>query len=188
MTIPADALAQLMNGTTPHAVLDLRERGVFERGHIYRATSLPRRLLEFRLPELVTAPPTPIVLVDEDGALAALADRTLADMGYSDVRVLEGGLRAWRAQSRPLVQGVNVPSKVFGEQVLHGLGTVELEPRALQARIDRGDDMVIVDSRTPEEYARGCIPGAWSMPGGELVLRIGELVRRITERMAGMRT
>ena len=36
--------------------------------------------------------------------------------------------------------------------------------------------MVIVDTRTPEEYSRGCLPGAWSMPGGELVLRIGELV------------
>ena len=38
--------------------------------------------------------------------------------------------------------------------------------------------MVIVDTRTPEEYSRGCLPGAWSMPGGELVLRIGELVER----------
>jgi rhodanese-related sulfurtransferase len=38
--------------------------------------------------------------------------------------------------------------------------------------------MVIVDTRTPEEYARGCLPGAWSMPGGELVLRIGEVVKR----------
>jgi len=36
--------------------------------------------------------------------------------------------------------------------------------------------MVIVDSRTPEEYARGCIPGAWSVPGAELVLRITDLV------------
>ena len=38
--------------------------------------------------------------------------------------------------------------------------------------------MVIVDIRTPEEYARGCVPGAISMPGGELVFRILELVKR----------
>src|SRR5438309_505493 len=38
--------------------------------------------------------------------------------------------------------------------------------------------MVIVDSRTFEEYHRGCIPGSISVPGGELVLRIGELVER----------
>src|SRR5262249_23541775 len=34
------------------------------------------------------------------------------------------------------------------------------------------------DSRTYEEYHRGCIPGSISVPGGELVLRIGELVER----------
>src|SRR3970040_134568 len=50
-------------------------------------------------------------------------------------------------------------------------------PHELKAWIDGGRDMVIVDSRTPEEYARGCIPGAWSMPGGELMLRIGELAK-----------
>ena len=37
---------------------------------------------------------------------------------------------------------------------------------------------MIVDSRTPQEYARGCVPGAISVPGGELALRIGELVQR----------
>jgi rhodanese-related sulfurtransferase len=176
--ISADDLARLMDGRAPHAVLDLRERGAYERGHVFRATSLPRRLLEFRLPSLVTAPATPIALCDEDGELAALARPTLADMGYTDIRALAGGLRAWRGAGRALVQGVNVPSKVFGERVLHELGTPEITPPDLRARIDRGDDLVIVDSRTPEEYARGCVPGAWSVPGGELVLRIGDMVRR----------
>src|SRR5262249_62104049 len=45
-------------------------------------------------------------------------------------------------------------------------------------RIAKGDEMVIVDSRTFEEYARGCVPGAISVPGGELVLRITDLVSR----------
>ncbi|MBI4254024.1 MAG: sulfurtransferase [Candidatus Rokubacteria bacterium] len=173
-----DRLAALMGSDTPHAVLDLRERAAYERGHVYRATPLPRRLLEFRLPQLVTAPGTPIVLCDEDGRLAALARPTLAAMGYTDVRALAGGLAAWRAAGRPLVQGLNVPSKVFGERALHAMKTPQIGPRELEARIARGDDLVIVDARTPEEYARGCIPGAISVPGGELVLRIAELVER----------
>jgi rhodanese-related sulfurtransferase len=126
----------------------------------------------------VTARRTPIVVYDEDGALAAAAVPTLAAMGYTDVRVLAGGLPAWRASGRRAIQGINVPSKVFGERVLHDLKTPEVKPAELQARIDRRDDMVIVDSRTPEEYHRGCIPGAVSMPGAELALRIGELVKR----------
>jgi rhodanese-related sulfurtransferase len=174
---PAD-LAALMGGATPHAALDVRERAAYERGHIYWSTSLPRRLLEARLPGLVTAKATPIVLIDADGTVADLARPTLAAMGYTDVRVLEGGLAAWRAAGRPLVQGLNVPSKVFGERALHEWKTPQVTCPELAERIARGDDMVIVDSRTPEEYHRGCIPGSVSMPGGELVLRIGELVKR----------
>jgi rhodanese-related sulfurtransferase len=177
-TVTPAALGTLMSGTVPHAVLDLRERAAYERGHIYWTTSLPRRLLETRLPSLVTAPSTPIVLIDEDGSLSELARPTLAAMGYTDVRVLAGGLSAWRAGDRPTVQGLNVPSKVFGERALHEFKTPQVSCPELAKRLASGHDMVIVDSRTPEEYHRGCIPGAWSMPGGELVLRIGEVVAR----------
>jgi rhodanese-related sulfurtransferase len=127
------------------------------------------------MPRLVTAPSTPIVLYDDHGPLASLAATTLAAMGYTDVRVLDGGLAAWRAAGGRVVQGLNVPSKVFGEQALHRYRTPGVTCRELKARIDRGERMVIVDSRTPEEYARGCIPGAWSVPGAELVLRIADL-------------
>jgi rhodanese-related sulfurtransferase len=172
------ALGALMSGTAPHAVLDLRERAAYERGHVYWTTSLPRRLLETRLPGLVTAKSTPIVLIDEDGSLSELARPTLVAMGYADVGVLAGGLADWRAEKRFTVQGLNVPSKVFGERALHEWKTPQVSCPDLAKRIAGGEDMVIVDSRTPEEYHRGCIPGAWSMPGGELVLRIGELVKR----------
>ena len=177
MIAPAE-LAALMRSDAPHAVLDLREKAAYETGHIFRATSLPRRLLEFRLPALVPATATPLVVCDEDGRLAALATPTLRELGYTELRALAGGLAAWRAAGRPLVQGINVPSKVFGERMLHEQKTPQITPHALQERLARGDDLVIVDSRTPEEYARGCIPGAVSVPGGELVLRIAELVER----------
>ena len=177
-TLTPEALAALMTGAAAHAVLDVRERGAYERGHVFRSTSLPRRQLETRVPALVTAPATPIAVLDADGTLAPLAAATLAAMGYSDVRPLDGGLAAWRKAGRPLVQGVNVPSKVFGEHALHAMKTPQIPPHELARRIERGDDMVIVDSRTVEEYTRGCIPGAISVPGAELVPRIGELVKR----------
>jgi rhodanese-related sulfurtransferase len=176
--ISPDQLTTLLQQRGAHALLDVRERAAFERGHIFRATPLPRRLLETRLPMLVTAAGTLIVLYDDDGRIATLAASTLADMGYSEVFVLTGGFDAWRAEARPVVQGLNVPSKVFGEHVLHDRKTPEVTPLELSARMAQGQDMVIVDTRTPEEYHRGCLPGAWSMPGGELILRIGEVVER----------
>jgi rhodanese-related sulfurtransferase len=176
--ISPDQLTTLLQQRDAHALLDVRERAAFERGHIFRATPLPRRLLESRLPMLVTAPGTLVVLYDDDGRIATLAAATLGEMGYTEVFVLTGGFDAWRAAGRPVVQGLNVPSKVFGEHVLHDRKTPEVTPLELSARMAQGQDMVIVDTRTPEEYHRGCLPGAWSMPGGELILRIGEVVER----------
>ena len=176
--ISPDQLTTLLQQRDAHAFLDVRERAAFERGHIFRATPLPRRLLETRLPMLVSAPGTLVVLYDDDGRIATLAAATLGEMGYTEVFVLTGGFDAWRAAGRPVVQGLNVPSKVFGEHVLHDRKTPEVTPLELSARMAQGQDMVIVDTRTPEEYHRGCLPGAWSMPGGELILRIGEVVER----------
>ena len=176
--ISPDQLTTLLQQRDAHALLDVRERAAFERGHIFRATPLPRRLLEMRLPMLVTAPGTLVVLYDDDGRIATLAAATLGEMGYTEVFVLTGGFDAWRAAGCPVVQGLNVPSKVFGEHVLHDRKTPEVTPLDLSARMAQGQDMVIVDTRTPEEYHRGCLPGAWSMPGGELILRIGEVVER----------
>jgi rhodanese-related sulfurtransferase len=173
MRIPPDELARLMRGSSQHAVLDLRERAAYERGHIYWSTSLPRRLLEFRLPALVSARATPVVVVDDDGRLAALAEQTVRDLGYTDVRTL--ALRDWRAAARPLVSGLNVPSKAFGERVLHEQATPSLNAAQLVELRRVDPDVVVLDSRTPEEYTRGTIPGAIGVPGGELALRIGDL-------------
>ena len=51
----------------------------------------------------------------------------------------------------------------------------ELEPDELHEWIERGDKFILVDSRTPEEHHRACIPGSRSMPGAELGLRMWQL-------------
>ena len=72
---------------------------------------------------------------------------------------------------------MNVPSKDFGEQVEveHHVPTIDADE--LARRQQRGDELIILDTRTPEEYRRFCIPGGRSVPGGELALRIHDIVR-----------
>jgi rhodanese-related sulfurtransferase len=70
-----------------------------------------------------------------------------------------------------------VPSKDLGKmlEVVHQVP--EIEATDLHQRIERGDKLVILDTRTPEEYRRFCIPGGRSVPGGELALRITDIVK-----------
>jgi rhodanese-related sulfurtransferase len=171
------ALANLMAGDAPYALLDVRERGEYNRGHIFTATSLPRGLLEFRAEQVAPSKRVPVVLCDDDGRRAALAGRTLEAMGYEDVRLLTDGVGAWQAAGLTFVEGTNVPSKAFGEQVLVQDAVPEITVDDLHGRIAEGQPLVILDARTPDEYQSACIPGAISVPGGELPLRIADLLR-----------
>lgn len=158
------------------ALLDVREAGEAERGHIFGATVLPRRLLEFRIRTLVRSLATPLRLYDDGDGRAALAAETLRTAGYRDVACLTGGLAAWRAAGQPLATGFNVPSKAFGEKIAaEGVPSVSAE--ALAAQVEAGSDFVLWDVRPPAEYETGTLPGAVNGAGFELILRAPDVVR-----------
>jgi phage shock protein E len=51
----------------------------------------------------------------------------------------------------------------------------DIAPAELAALIASGDAPLILDVRTPEEYAAGHLPGAVNVPHSELAGRLGEL-------------
>ena len=54
-----------------------------------------------------------------------------------------------------------------------GIGAIE--PTALKARLDRGDDVFILDVREPFEIALAAFPGAINIPMGDVPSRLTEL-------------
>ncbi|MGB5082600.1 MAG: rhodanese-like domain-containing protein, partial [Burkholderiales bacterium] len=160
------------------ALLDVREEGVFAGGHLLTAASLPLSRLELRLDALVPRRSTRVVLCDDDETLAQRAAAAMRRFGYRNLSVLEGGVGAWRAAGFELFSGVFVPSKAFGEHLEHACGTPRIEAVELKARMDAGEDLVVLDSRPMSEYRVMNIPGALDCPGAELVYRIHEVVER----------
>ena len=159
------------------ALIDVREHGEYNSAHIPGASLLPRRLLEFEMEPLVPFKGVRVIVCDDDGRRAALAANTLERMGYGHVSVLGGGTNRWVSQGFPTEWGMNVPSKEFGEklEVVHHIPGMDAQE--LHDRVERGDKLVILDTRTPEEYQRACIPGGRSVPGAELALRIPDITK-----------
>jgi rhodanese-related sulfurtransferase len=174
-----EALKNLLAGSTSFAFIDVREAGEYNSSHIPGASLLPRRQLEFQMPLAVPFPGTHVVVCDDDGRRAALAATTLERMGYRNVSVLAGGINRWVSENHPTEWGTNVPSKDFGEKVEVVHHVPEIEATELHARLERGEKLVILDTRTPEEYRRFCIPGGRSVPGGELALRITDITKNL---------
>ena len=168
-------LDDLFNGSAPFALVDVREAGEYNASHIPGSSLMPRRMLEFDLPVAIPHTDSLAVLCDDDGQRVAKAVATVEAMGYSNVAWLDGGVNRWMSLDYPTEWGVNVPSKDFGEKVEVVHHVPEIDAIELRSRMDRGEKMVILDTRTPEEYRRFCIPGGQSLPGGELALRITDV-------------
>ena len=157
-------------------IVDAREEGVFHDHHLLMASCLPLSRLELLAPGLLPRRSAPIVVCDDGAGLAERAAARLIEGSYTDVSVLEGGVKAWEAAGFPVYSGVHVPSKAFAEVVEHEYGTPWISAEELAERQKRSDNMSIFDSRSYEEYHSNSIPGAVSVPGAELVYRFQELV------------
>ncbi|MGD9803675.1 MAG: rhodanese-like domain-containing protein [Hyphomicrobiaceae bacterium] len=171
-TIEAHALKQALKKPGEMALLDVRETGAYSEGHPLFAVPVAYSRLELDIERLVPRRETPIVVFDGGEGIAETAARRLESMGYADVKILTGGAPAWKAAGYNLFEGVNVPSKTFGEVVEIVRHTPRIKARELIAMQERGEDLVIVDGRTWDEYRRFNIPGGVSLPNGELVLHI----------------
>jgi rhodanese-related sulfurtransferase len=157
------------------ALVDVREELIFSRRHLLLARSVPLSRLELKFAQLVPRRGTRIVLCDDDDGRAGRAAAILARNGYSNVSFLDGGVAAWEAAGFEVFSGVNVPSKAFGEYVEHSAGTPSIAATELEELLREHTDMVVLDSRPFDEYARVSIPTAINVPGAELVLRVREI-------------
>jgi uncharacterized membrane protein YdjX (TVP38/TMEM64 family)/rhodanese-related sulfurtransferase len=85
-------------------VLDVRPASDFsgEWGHIHGARNVPVEELPQRLTELEERKRRPIRLVCRTDRRSGQAARLLAEAGFTDAQVIQGGMTAWRAAGWPV--------------------------------------------------------------------------------------
>ena len=167
-----ERLRALILGDDEFALIDPRGAAEFAAGHILAASNLPLERIEAEIGVLVPLRETLCVICDDGGGEAEAAAGLLEAGGYVSVEVLAGALDAWRATGGEIFSGVSVPGKAFGEFVEHQCGTPAMTAEELQRRRANGERILLLDSRTVEEHASYCIPGAVLCPGGELIYRV----------------
>jgi adenylyltransferase/sulfurtransferase len=106
-----DALLREIRGKTPEidaaglsgelengrpALIDVREPDEHAQGMIPGTVHIPRGYLELRIERTVPNRETPVVLYCASGTRSVLAARSLAELGYSNVRSLAGGFTSWK--------------------------------------------------------------------------------------------
>jgi rhodanese-related sulfurtransferase len=155
------------------ALLDVRHEAEFATAHPLFAANMASERIALEAGLRLPRKDVPIVLYDNGEGLVAAAASQFAKLGYSSVRALAGGLKAWRDTGYELFQDVNSYAKAFGELVEHRRHTPSLAADDVAALIKSGANIKILDVRRFDEYTTMNIPGSVSVPGAELVLRAG---------------
>src|SRR5439155_16428204 len=155
------------------ALLDLRHEANFATGHPLFAANMAAGRIALEAETRLPRKDAPIVLYDNGEGLVPAARENLAKLGYTNIRDLAGGLKAWAAAGYELFEDVNSYAKAFGELVEQRRHTPSLPADDVAALIASGADIAILDVRRFDEYATMNIPGSVSVPGAELVLRAG---------------
>ncbi|BBE18245.1 NADH dehydrogenase [Aquipluma nitroreducens] len=126
-------------------VVDVRTPEEFEDGAYPGAINIPLDELMVRFEELGDNAAREIVVYCASGARSAYAQRMLMQVGY--VHVTNGG----------------------------GLAAMMAHRNAKPSTADTSNEPIVVDVRTPQEFAGGAYPGAINIPLDELQARISEL-------------
>jgi molybdopterin/thiamine biosynthesis adenylyltransferase/rhodanese-related sulfurtransferase len=109
-----DALLRDLRGKTPDVdiaglqsererpvLIDCREADEHAQGAIPGAIWIPRGFLESKIEKCVATRDTPIVVYCASGNRSLFAQRTLSELGYTNVRSLAGGFSAWKRAGLP---------------------------------------------------------------------------------------
>ena len=134
-----------VNNKNALIVVDVRTPGEFEGGAYPDAINIPLDDLMERLKELGENTAREIIVYCASGARSAYAQRTLTQLGYSNVK--NGG----------------------------GIAAMMASQNTKPSEASSSNEPMVVDVRTVEEFQGGAFPGAINIPLDELQMRIIEL-------------
>jgi len=95
------AAVQLINRKNA-VVLDVREQGEFNGGHISGAKNFPVASIDKRASDLKKYSNKPVLIACASGARSRAAQGKLQKLGFEDLHILSGGLAAWRQANLPV--------------------------------------------------------------------------------------
>ncbi len=93
--IDAATLATELEAAAPF-LIDVREADEHAQGMIPSTVHIPRGFLEQRIERTVPNHESPVVVYCQSGTRSVFATRTLAELGYTNVRSLAGGFTGWK--------------------------------------------------------------------------------------------
>ena len=181
-SLSAQEVKQLLDAKEDVVVVDVRRFDEYNTMSIPTGISVPGAELVLRVPELAPNPKTKIIVNCAGRTRSIIGTQSLINAGIpNQVNALRNGTIGWTLAGQELDKGQTrrfpeVSDKNAQEAALRarsvadkaGVKRASLDDvRQWQSQVER--TTYFFDTRTPEEYEAGHLPGFRSVPGGQLV-------------------
>jgi len=100
--VTLEEIKQRLEAKTPMVLLDVREKEEYRAGYIPGAISVPRGFLEIQIEQKITDKNALVVVYCAGGTRSALAAKTLAELGYTNVESANPGFVRWKDLGYPM--------------------------------------------------------------------------------------
>jgi rhodanese-related sulfurtransferase len=151
--------------------IDVRSEAEFEAGHIAGSLNVPGGQAVQRADDFVAIRNAEIFFISDDSARAVMAAYWYRQMGFPNVFVLQGGLRAWSESGARVDRGMPQNESLgfaIAKRYAHLLGPEELARRIQQSAL------LILDVGTSLDYEAAHLQGAKWISRGWLEVMIPE--------------
>ncbi len=181
-SLPAQEVQALIDAKADHVILDARRFEEYATMSIPGGISTPGAELVLRVAELAPDPTTTVIVNCAGRTRSLIGAQSLVNAGVPNpVFALRNGTIGWTLAQQSLEQGQSRRFPDVSGQTLEqargkaravayraGVRRIDTEGLADLAQ-DRKRTLYRFDVRTPEEFAKGHLPGFRSAPGGQLV-------------------
>ncbi len=168
-------------------IVDVRQPEEYAAGHLPGAINIPLRDLAKNL-DALGALDTKMVVYCGSGWRSAIAMTALQILGYTDVRNMKGGFKAWTAEEYAVTEEVfeaetteapDIDAAILNvvDAALSGIpeGWAIVTAENLNIELIETPPDLLIDVRKPAEWDEGYIPGAVHMQLEELMSHVSEL-------------
>lgn len=176
-TVNPKTLKTWLSDSYEIAFIDVREIGQHTKGHPLFSISIPYSSLELNIEALIPNKNTRVIFIDNNDGISVLAYKKASKIGYVNVFILQGGVQKWTSSGYELFDGINVPSKTFGELIEKHSHTPSITAQELYQKQKNNENHVVIDGRPFEEYIKMSIPNSICCPNAELAYRVSSLVK-----------
>lgn len=160
-------------------LIDVRSEPEFNSGHIEGSINVPGGQAVQRADDFVPVRHGRIVFVSNRSARAVMAAYWYRQMGFKNVRVLQGGLDAWKASARPVVSGAEGRAPLGFESAQRSARLID--PVELRTLIT--ERASILDVGSSLDFEKAHIPGAKWISRGWIELKLPELFSDRAQRL-----